>query len=307
MAPPAAPNGAGDVTVAVVESGSSATVAKPPNTTDGDFLLAVASFANSGGTWTTVPAGWTSPSGGIYTANRTSGIWGKPVPSASAETATDYTFAATGGGSSRGGALIRRITGADLDSPWDAIGVWQAALGATGITTTRADCLLLGAFWSFITGTTPNAISAPAGMTSVGGWSVSPSSSTTHLLAAEDRPTAGATGSRTATSTPSGSSALSVLVAIAAPVTGEAHLTQDADLTATAADVVEGAADLTQTAVLTAAGTVPDPDLTGAADLTQTSALVVADPGQARTLSAGVWRPYLSHRLVGGVWTLEDA
>jgi len=205
------------------------------------------------------------------------------------------------------GGLIVRVTGVDLDTPVDAVGAWSAgALGAPGITTTRDDCLLLGAWWSYITGTTPNAISPPAGMTSVGGWSVSPSSSTTHLLAAEDRPTAGATGSRTATATPSGSSALSVLVAIAAPVTGEAHLTQGAALAAAPLDIPEGAAELTQTAALTAAGTVPDPDLTGAADLTQTSALVVADPGQARTLSGGVWRPYISHRLTGGTWTTED-
>lgn len=306
MAPPAAPNGAGNVTTAVVGSGSSVTVAKPSNIADGDFLIAIVSFSNSSGTWTTVPAGWTSPPGGTFTSNRTSGIWGKPIPSAAAETATDYTWAATGAGSSRGGALIARVTGADLDDPWDAIGTWQAALGASGITTTRDDCLLLGAWWSYITGTTPNAISPPAGMASVGGWSVSPSSSTTHLLAVEDRPTAGATGSRTATATPAGSSALSVLVAIAAPVTGEAHLTQDAALTGTAAELVEGAADLTQTAVLTAAGAVPDPDLTGTAALTQRAALVVADPGQPRTLSGGVWRPYISHRLTGGTWTTED-
>lgn len=306
MAPPAAHTGAGNVTTATAGAAATVTVTKPANTANGDLLVAVLNQSNSSGTWTTVPAGWTSPPSGIFTTNRTSGIWSKPVPSAAAETATDYTWAATGAGSARIGGLICRVTGADLAAPWAVVGTWQAALGATGVTTLQSDCLLLGAFWSYIAAAA-NVVSPPPGMTSVGGWSVSPASSTTHLLAAEDRPTAGATGSRTATAAPAGASALSVLAAIAAPITGSAALTQPAALTATAQDIPEGAAALTQTATLTAAGTVPDPDLAGAAALTQRAALIVADPGQPRVLSDGVWRPYISRRLISGVWTEEDA
>lgn len=302
---PVAQTGAGNVTTATIGSGSSLTIGKPSSLADGDFLVAILNHANLGATWTTVPAGWTSPTGGIYTAARTSGIWGKPIPSAAAETAADYTWAATGAGSARMGGLIVRVTGADLADPWDVVGSWQAALGASGVTTARPNCLLVGAFWSYISGTTPNTVSPPAGMSSVGGWSVSPSSSTTHLLAAEDRPTPGATGSRTATATPSGSSALSVLAAIAAPLTASVTMTQTSALSAAAHESLDASVTMAQTSALTADGVVPDLDMTASVTMSQTSALVVAEPGQSRILSAGVWRPYTSRRMVTGDWIPE--
>jgi len=307
MALPVAQTGAGSVTTATQGSAQSVTISKPADVADGDLLVAVVQAANGGGTWTTVPAGWDEVT--VTSTGRTAGIWVKPVPSAASETASDYTFGHAGAGNSRMGGLIVRVTGADLGAPVDAVGTWQAALGATGVTTTRPDCLLLGAWWSFITGTTPNDLDPPAGMTEVGGWSVSPSSSTTHLLAAEARPTAGATGSRTATATPAGSSALSVLVAIAGPAEASATLAQPSQLTASATPAIPASATLPQPSALTATATVIAADQNAQATLAQRSALVVAHPGQMRVLHDGLWQPVTAHRLTDGTWvplTMED-
>ncbi|MFC9973532.1 hypothetical protein ACFVH6_21825 [Spirillospora sp. NPDC127200] len=301
--PVVAQTGAGNVTTATGGAVQALTVAKPANVADGDLLLAVANSANGGGTWTIVPPGWTAAS--TTGSGRTAGIWTKPVPSAAAESDTDYTFGATGAGNARMGALVVRIIGADLAAPVDVVGSWTAALGLPGISPAREDCLLLAAWWSYITGTTPNAVSPPAGMASVGGWTVSPSSSTTHLLASEALSATGPTGSRTATASPAGSSALGVLLAIAPAQTGAAALTQTSALAAEATVVQSAAADLAQPSALAADGQAPELSQTAAAALAQTTALVHADPGQARVLHAGVWWPFTLHRLISGTWIPE--
>lgn len=304
---PVAQTGAGNVATAVQGSAQSVTIAKPAAVADGDLLVAVVQAANGGGTWTTVPAGWDEVT--VTSSGRTAGVWVRAVPSAAAETASDYTWAHTGAGSSRMGGLIVRVTGADLGAPVDAVGTWALALGASGVTTTRPDCLLLGAFWSFITGTTPNDIDPPSGMTEIGGWTVSPSSSTTHLLAAEDRPTAGATGARTATATPAGSSALSVLVAIAAPAEASATIAQETAVTASAGMDVPASATIAQQTAVTADGTVLAAEQDASAAIVQQTAVVVAHPAQARVLSGGLWRPMTGYMLVDGTWvplSVED-
>jgi len=304
---PVAQTGAGNVTTATAGSAQSVTIAKPTTVADGDLLVAIVNAANSGGTWTSVPSGWTAIT--ATSTNRTAGVWYKPVPSASAETATDYTFGHTGAGSSRMGGLIVRVTGADLGAPVDVAGSWQASLGATGVTTTRPGCLLLGAFWSYITGTTPNTVTPPGSMTSVGGWSVNPSASTTHLLAQEARPTAGVTGSRTATATPAGSSALSVLVAIAGPAEASATLAQPSQLAASATPTIPASATLVQPSAVTADATVIAADQDASATLAQRSAMVIAHPGQMRVLADGLWQPVTAHQLIGGTWvplTVEE-
>lgn len=301
MASPVAQTGAGNVTTATQGSAQSITVAKPANLTDGDLMVAVVQAANGGGTWTTVPAGWDEVT--VTSSGRTAGVWVKAVPSAAAETASDYTFSHTGAGNSRMGGLIVRVTGADLGAPVDAVGTWALALGATGVTTTRPDCLLLGAFWSFITGTSPVDLDPPGTMSEVGGWSVNPSSSTTHLLAAEDRPTPGATGARTATATPSGSSALSVLFAIAPPVEASAAITQETSVTASANMDIPASATIAQQTAVTADGTVLAAVQDASATIAQQTAVVVAHPAQSRVLTgSGVWQPMTTYLLVDGSW-----
>ncbi|HEX6969482.1 MAG TPA: hypothetical protein VF174_11830 [Micromonosporaceae bacterium] len=301
MASPVAQTGAGNVTTATQGSAQSITVAKPANLTDGDLMVAVVQAANGGGTWTTVPAGWDEVT--VTSSGRTAGVWVKAIPSAAAETASDYTFSHTGAGNSRMGGLIVRVTGADLGAPVDAVGTWALALGATGVTTTRPDCLLLGAFWSFITGTSPVDLDPPGTMSEVGGWSVNPSSSTTHLLAAEDRPTPGATGARTATATPSGSSALSVLFAIAPPVEASAAITQETSVTASANMDIPASATIAQETAVTADGTVLAAVQDASATIAQQTAVVVAHPAQSRVLTgSGVWQPMTTYLLVDGSW-----
>lgn len=301
MASPVAQTGAGNVTTATQGSAQSITVAKPANLTDGDLMVAVVQAANGGGTWTTVPAGWDEVT--VTSSGRTAGVWVKAIPSAAAETASDYTFSHTGAGNSRMGGLIVRVTGADLGAPVDAVGTWALALGATGVTTTRPDCLLLGAFWSFITGTSPVDLDPPGTMSEVGGWSVNPSSSTTHLLAAEDRPTPGATGARTATATPSGSSALSVLFAIAPPVEASAAITQETSVTASANMDIPASATIAQQTAVTADGTVLAAVQDASATIAQQTAVVVAHPAQSRVLTgSGVWQPMTTYLLVDGSW-----
>lgn len=296
---PVAQTGAGNVTTATVGAGSSVTVAKPSNLTDGDLLVAVVNHHVGNGTWSTVPSGWTAVT--TFATGRTAGVWIKAVPSAAAETAPNYTWATTGTGSGRMGGLIVRVTGADLGAPVDAVGTWQAALGATGVTTTRPDCLLLGAYWSYIAAA-PNTVNPPATMTAVGSWQVQSGSSSSHLLAAENRPTPGATGSRTATATPAGSSALSILVALAAPQDASATITQQTAVTASAALDIPAAADLVQPTAVTAHAEVLAADQQASASLVQPTRVVVAHPAQPRILVGGQWQPTSGYLLINGSW-----
>ncbi|WP_329521148.1 hypothetical protein [Spirillospora sp. NBC_01491] len=300
---PVAQTGAGNVTTQTATTGATVTVNKPANVVDGDLLVAVLNHANGSGTWSTVPSGWTS--GTTFNTGRTGGVWYKAIPSAAAEPATSYTWAATGAGSGRLGGLVLRVTGADLAAPWDAAGTWTAALGATAVTAARSDCLLLGAWWSYIA-SSPNTVSPPGSMSTVGSWSVSPGSSTTHTLAAETLTASGSAGARTANATPAGSSALSVLFTIAAPITGSATLAQGSALAADGMASHDGAATLPQPSELAADGQIVGDDQHGSATLAQRSALVVAEPGQSRIMSAGVWRPFTSRRMVGGTWIIEE-
>jgi hypothetical protein len=295
---PVAQTGAGNVTTATVGASTSGgvTIAKPANVADGDLLVAVVNHANSGGSYSTVPSGWTA--GTTHNTNRTSGVWYKAVPSAAAETATDYTWATSDTGSGRMGGLIVRITGADLDDPWDAAGSWSPSLTAPAVTAVDGDALLLGAFWSYIAGTTPNAVSAPSGMSSVGGWSVSPSSSTTHLLASEDLAAAGSTGSRTATATPSGSSALGVLFTIKPGTeehSGSATIGGALSMAASGTPAVDGSGTLSGALDMAASGT---PAIDGAGGLG--GLLTMTATGRALPSIALPPRPRTRWQLVAG-------
>lgn len=119
---------AGDITSATVTNSATLIGAKPGNTVDGDVLWAVVYTATSGVTWPTAPTGWTR-AGGPGT-NGTVGIFSKPIPSAAAETATNYTWTSSGA-SARGAVIIFRSTGASGSAPLDAIG--SAVTTATGV------------------------------------------------------------------------------------------------------------------------------------------------------------------------------
>ena len=120
--------GAGtDVTSANNVSSASITINKPTAVADGDVLFAHMRFQNSGGT-ITPPSGWTQ----AFTQNAgwTSAIFYKVIPTASAETATSYTFSTSAGGGRVVGQIFR-VFGALNSSPLAVIGTFSAETGTT--------------------------------------------------------------------------------------------------------------------------------------------------------------------------------
>lgn len=219
MTAPVAHTGAGNVTTATNGASSSITVSKPANVANGDVLVAVLNSSVTGGTWDTVPAGWTQ--GAIYSATRNTAFFTKPIPSAAAETATDYTWH-TSGGSGRIGALIFRATGVDGTTPIEAagsgVGAGTSSIVDPAVTAVSSEALLIAAFSSYLNTGTANAITKPGSMTNVGGWSVTSgtpaSASSVHLVAFETLSASGSTGTRTATVSPSGTGAAGLMVTL---------------------------------------------------------------------------------------------
>lgn len=124
--------GAGNLASVLSDSASASTgisPGKPANTADGDLLFAYAMFRNTGAT-ITAPAGWTMIGAAESTA-ASEAVFYKPVPSASAETATTYTFTATSGGSSRAIAFVQRVTGVNLADPLEAVSAWATGVSGT--------------------------------------------------------------------------------------------------------------------------------------------------------------------------------
>ncbi|WP_433329941.1 alkaline phosphatase D family protein [Spirillospora sp. CA-294931] len=216
MAAPVAHTGAGNVTTATAAS-ATIVVPKPSNVADGDVLVAIVNHSITGATFDTVPAGWTQAA--LYNTVRATGIWTKPIPSAAAETATDYTWHATGG-SGRIGGLILRVTGADGTNPVDAVGAGvgtgTSSIVAPQVTAVDDEALLIAAYSSYIASATPTTITKPAPMTNVGGWSTNggASSSTTFLACHETLAASGGTGTRTATVAPAGSGAAAIMITL---------------------------------------------------------------------------------------------
>lgn len=213
MTAPVIHTGVNDVTTATAGASGTITVNKPSATATGDVLVAILNHSVTGGTWDTVPAGWTQQANPNST--RTTAVFTKPIPSASAETATDYTWHTTGG-SGRIGALIFRATGVSGTSPIDAIGALvgsgTSSIVDPAVTAVSSEASLIAVFSSYLNTGTANAITKPASMTNVGGWSVTSggppaTASTTHLVAFETLSASGSTGTRTATVSPSGTGA----------------------------------------------------------------------------------------------------
>lgn len=129
--------GAGNVTSAVASSATAITVSKPSNTADGDLLLALVVSRNGDSGYSSVPSGWTLVPGqpSIPAGSGSMRWYSKPIPSAAAETATDYTWSgATVSG--RVAAIIVRVTGWHPSTPVDAL---SATVGTVvGANTTSA-------------------------------------------------------------------------------------------------------------------------------------------------------------------------
>lgn len=212
--PADAPTGAGNVTTGATASGTSVVANKPSSLANGDLLVAYCFSSLSAATWT-APSGW-NQSAGQSTVRSTFAFY-KPVPTASAETAPDYTFSFTGG-SGRGLIIICRVTGADLSGPIDAAGTGTttgvSTIVAPGVTTDGGPSSLLLGFWSTSNATTTLSVITPPG-TEVANVSTAPAASSYISLSKETLTTAGATGTRTATDSPgAGSGVTGFLLAI---------------------------------------------------------------------------------------------
>jgi hypothetical protein len=129
MSAPVALTTANDITTYANVASATATLAKPANTTDGDVLFAVILNRTNAGSITTVPVGWTEIASN--TTNSTYGVYYKPIASAAAESATNYSW--TVSASSRMAGVLFRVTGAKIASPVDAVGSIGPNVGTTQI------------------------------------------------------------------------------------------------------------------------------------------------------------------------------
>jgi len=197
--------GAGNVTSATVTSGTSLVVNKPGNVADGDYFVALIHYSISAGTMST-PSGWTQQQG--ENTSRSFYVFTKPIPVASSESATDYTWNMTGGAGRLCG-LITRVTGAHASTPLDANGTaTTTGVGSTvapSITAVGTDCLLLGFYFTCDSSVT-SVITQPGAMSSVATVTVAPAATSTILIAQEQLSSSGATGTRTASNAPGASS-----------------------------------------------------------------------------------------------------
>jgi len=217
---PTALTGAGNFTSATASTAGSLTIAKPSNVANGDLLVAHVRFQNSGQTISS-PAGWTSVNS--FTTNWSHAVFIKYIPTASAETATDYAFTVASGTARWVGAIFR-VTGADSGSPIQATGTYSSPSGTTtcvipSVTASASGLLLalevtnLGA-----TGGSGVAFTPPAGMTTVGSAYVDNGSQTSSVwVGQETLSAAGATGTRTISHSPSAANSGGLLVVVAGP------------------------------------------------------------------------------------------
>lgn len=272
--------GTGNVTYGSASSANAVTINKPANVADGDLLIAVLRFQNSGKTIVT-PAGWTSIV--AQTANWSAAVFYKAIPTASAESATSYSFNVDSG-SARWVGMIFRVTGAATSSIIDQTGAWSAATGtastvAPAVTPTKTGGLLLDILVSNIaqTGGTGVAFTPPSGMTAVGTGLVDNGSQTSQVWAGQEAiGSTASTGTRTVGFSPAAANSQSVLIAVNPgntppnlSLTGNQNVSAGASVSATATATDDGSIASYAWTVL-ASGSTATPTLSGASTATVT-------------------------------------
>ena len=252
--------GTGNVTTINGQNVTSVTVAKPANTADGDLFLALVYHRNSGATLT-APSGWTWAKQDAV--NATYGVAYKAIPSASAETATSYTFS-TSGGSGRMTTGLVRVTGADLTTPLDATGTTSGTTGTTSLTMPSMNAGVAGALLVAVEtnngGSTVSAFTPDPAMTGIAQINVKTPDGTGSCntqFAQQQLSATGATGTRTCSMSPAANNSSGFLMTVKAAA--EAHT---------------GSASIAGTLTMHASGT---PSFTGSATLS--GALAIAGAG----------------------------
>lgn len=309
MAAPVALTGTGNVTTGSNASATSVTANKPANVADGDVFVAGFYHRNARADTTTitVPAGW-NPLGTVNVLDETFGLYFKPVPSASAETATSYTWSVTSGGNGRTMLAICRVTGVKLSAVQDAAGAQAAHTGLSSITdpavTAMSDQALLLAFNIAHTSSSSQPLfTPPTGMTEVAAVQITntgPSSSSMQI-AQQQLSASGTTGTRVFAIAPTAANSGGYMVTIAPPASGAATLSSTSSMTATATVGYSAAATLASTSSMTA--TAGGQSFTAGATLLSTSSMsatAASDP--VNVLVDGVWRKVTVYELVNGSW-----
>jgi PKD repeat protein len=210
--------GTGDSTSVVSASAATLTGNKPANVANGDLLVAYLYSQNTAATVSSVPTGWTLV--GSISSRPASGIYVKPIPTASAESATSYTWTISAG-TGRMILNIFRVTGADLTNPLDVAGVSGTEVGGgtsfpdASVTTNYPNSLLLGFNYWNNSSTAISVITAPAGMTAGDQLSTPTTSNTSGtLIAYQAQAASGATGTRTFTYAAAATNVAGQLIAI---------------------------------------------------------------------------------------------
>ncbi|QGH76417.1 hydrolase [Streptomyces phage Daubenski] len=203
--------GAGNVTTASNSNATSITVNKPANLADGHYMFAAILQRNAAGTWT-VPSGWTAV--GVTQQDYVDcKVYYKYVPSAAAESATNYTWT-TNKTAERIVAIVWLQTNTDGVSPIDALGTGVAtapnrtSMNFTSVTAVSSHATLIAVGYSTIAGGASAPIgSTPTGMTEI--TNVNIANATPNALdlkvSYQILSVAGATGTRTTNFSPAAS------------------------------------------------------------------------------------------------------
>jgi hypothetical protein len=201
-----------DYTRASAASASSLAGNKPTGVTDNITLRAFAYSQVSAGATMTPPSGWTLDTG--ITARR-GGFYYKKIPSASAETATSYTWSAASAGRMD---VIIWIVENEGATPLDVAGTWTTeATTATASSISPAnagDILYQLTYWNN-SSTTQSTVNVASGFTD-GAQISSPATGNTSGISVSFKQlsASGATGTAAQTATPTPTNMSSILVAI---------------------------------------------------------------------------------------------
>lgn len=189
----AEPTASGWVGSTQTTAANSITVTMPTTVTAGDTLLMAVGSRSTGAVFTAT--GWAVQK--TITSTLSGAILTKTADGTEGGTTVAVAYTGTANRASAAAVRLQGTRGIGTPSGINAGGV--ASIAAPSVTTTGINRLLLGVF--FQTASTSDTWTAPAGMTSH--LTVSNSGAAIGLLVAtEDRPTAGSTGTRTATISP---------------------------------------------------------------------------------------------------------
>lgn len=205
-----------DYTTSSSASASSITANKPGGVVDGVTLRAFAFSQVSAGAAMTAPSGWTLESAPTL---RRGGIYSKFIPTASAETATSYTWSCASAG--RMDVAIWISTG-EGSTPVDVSATWTSestTSTAPSVTATNAnDVLAVFAYWNN-SNTTSSTVNYPGGQTKLLDLSSPNTGNTSGIsIGYEQLSSSGATGTRALTATPTPTNMASVSIAYNAGV-----------------------------------------------------------------------------------------